>query len=588
MGIMAASGPAAQVGEMGPRDVAVIPIESLPASAFEGAARSEVAEGESGLEVLAVLRDPRNVPLDRFLYALTEDGQVLVHPSADAIRMSFEGRGHSAAAVYVRVTAPAVIAADGVELDPFYVGALDPSASEEWFPAPWDMMGIVDTDPDASVLPCLEPMTIEDGAREFDAPDTGKRIRRDEYLPPTPRYQVVDQTGVPGMVMGAMAPGEVREGWLLCLAPDVPVEDVKVVEAWGGLPDDVTHGGGGPWWVGIDEMPAGAWYRLEDRQVVAWNKESAEAGGEPRRVDEQVVYTGEVWVSVGEALRYVYPGSEGAQDRFSEVYALQMTFEGMDDLLGTWDQLALKDRVELTFCGDVWSLDCGSAVPVEVRAQGTWINGSNVDYGEYDDAAKHEVVWVHPDSLGEPGEAGKLPVWRVEFEELRVEDLGVDAPCAATEYVTGVVEGGTERAFPLIAPGVGAFGLTVKSARFVEGEILHAVGMDVYLDTPSSSASGGQYKWLVVEVEGEGIEYRVTPWNVAEAEGVDAAWRGVDYGIASGYETLGGARSSQAWSGYTRAGRNGTVIVAEVPADWEMEDIVLIAGYTGPAWELPR
>ncbi|MCX6071366.1 MAG: hypothetical protein NTU91_10995, partial [Chloroflexi bacterium] len=160
IGIMAASGPAAQAGEMGPRDVAVISIESLPAWAFEGTARSVVAEGESGLEVLAVLRDPRDVPLDRFLYALTEDGQALVHPSADAIRESFEGRGHSAVAVYVRVTAPTVIAEDGVEFDPFYVGALDLAAPDEWFPPPWDMIGIVDTDPDASVLPCLEPMTI--------------------------------------------------------------------------------------------------------------------------------------------------------------------------------------------------------------------------------------------------------------------------------------------------------------------------------------------------------------------------------------------------------------------------------------------
>ena len=48
--------------------------------------------------------------------------------------------------------------------------------------------------------------------------------------------------------------------------------------------------------------------------------------------------------------------------------------------------------------------------------------------------------------------------------------------------------------FPLIPVGTEGFGLKVRSARFVEGEILRADGMDVFLDEGRLS---GPYKWLV-------------------------------------------------------------------------------------------
>lgn len=592
LGMVAAGGPVAQKSEgMGPQDVAVIPIESVPGWVSEGVARTIPSQVQGGLEVLAVLRDPRDVPIDRFLYALTERGEVMVHPQAEAIRRSFEGRGHSAVAVYVRVTARAEIPVDSVEIDPFYVDPLEVQAANDSFHAPWDGIGVADSHAPDSVLPCLEPMTIEKGVKAFDAPDTGVRIRPDEYLPPTPHYEVVDQTGIPGMVMGGMAAGETREGWLLCLAPDVPVQDVRVVPVSALMSGNAGGVYGPPFWARIDEMQVGAWYRLENREVLGWNEEPAEPpGGDPRRVDEQVVYRGDVWVSMAQAFRYQYPSVDASENRFSDIFAVQMSFNGMNGLLTTWDQLAVKDGVALTFCGDIGSLGCGGPQMVEVRARGTHLEGSRIGHGPHDvGTGKQEVVWVHPGSLSEPGEAGRLPVWRMEFEELRVQDLGVEAVCGVTECLRGVVDSqNTELAFPLIAPGNSAFGLTVKSARFVSGEILRVDGMDVYLDAGSSSRWVGQYKWLVVEVDGEGIEYTVGPWNVAESASGIGAWRGVDYGIASGYETLGGKRYVDVWSGYTRAGRNGTIMAAEVPADWRLEDIVLIAGSTGPAWELPQ
>jgi len=589
--MVAANGSVAQGGEgMGPRDVAVIPIESVPGWLSEGVARTIPSEEQGGLEVLAVLRDPRDVPIDRFLYALTERGEVMVHPQAEAIRRSFEGRGHSAVAVYVRVTARAEIAADSVEIDPFYVDPLEVQAANDSFHAPWDGIGVADSDAPNSVLPCLEPMTTEKGVRAFDAPDTGVRIRPDEYLPPTPHYEVVDQTGIPGMVMGGMAAGETREGWVLCLAPDVPVEDVRVVPVSGLTPGSAAGVYGPPFWARTDEMPVGAWYRLENREVLGWNEEPAEVpGGDPPHVDEQVVYRGDVWVSMAQTLRYHYPNVGGSEDRFSDIYAVQMSFDGMDGLLETWDQLAVKDGVALTFCGDIGALECGGPQTVELRARGTRIEGSRVGYGPQDvGTAEQDVVWVHPGNLREPRGAGKLPVWRMEFQEIDTGELSRDAACAVLRCVPDAESDRKEGVlFPLIPVGTEGFGLQVRVARFVDGEILRADGMDVRMDKGEVSRP---HKWLIVEVEARGAVYGISAINLTgtaggakSAEYPFNAERMVSYGVSGGRDALG-----HTWDAYTRAGESSVVLVAEIPADWRMNDIALVASYAGLGWVLPQ
>lgn len=577
---------------MGPRDVAVIPIDSLPAWAFGGTARSVVAKGGSGLEVLAVLRDPRDVPLERFLYALTDDGQVLVHPEADAIRQAFDGQPHSAVAVYVRVSAPAEICEECSAGDPFYV-------SYAWFleeypdsaDLPWDTLGVSYAAEGVSALPCLEPMTIESNSRALVAPDTGGRVRPDEYLPPRPQYAVKDNTST-GLAQGEMTAGEVREGWVLCLAPDVPADHVSIVEAYRERQTGALHVRGSPLWAPVEEMAVGQWFLLEDQRVMGWHEDPTRVRDrKPVHLDEQGVYEGDVWVSVSQALRYVYPGSDGAEDRYSQVYALQLAFDGMDELLQVWDDVGLQDELDLTMCADLWSLTCGPEhrVRVEARGRESWI-GPAPHYGLQWGPVEEEVVWIHPGSVRQGGVAGRLPAWRVGFQDVRVEDVGLEAVCAATKCLQGVGDfPETVVSYPVIAAGDSAFGLTVKSARFVSGEILAVDGLDVYLDMPSTwMRPEGEHKWLVVEVEAEGVEYALSAWNVTEAEGGISSWRGVDYGMASGYQALGSESSSDVWSAYTRAGRVGTVMASEVPADWRLADIVLIAGGTGPAWELPE
>jgi len=591
LGMVAAGGPVAQKSEgMGPQDVAVIPIESVPGWVSEGVARTIPSQVQGGLEVLAVLLDPRDVPIDRFLYALTERGEVMVHPQAEAIRRSFEGRGHSAVAVYVRVTARAEIPVDSVEIDPFYVDPLEVQAANDSFHAPWDGIGVADSHAPDSVLPCLEPMTIGKGVKAFDAPDTGVRIRPDEYLPPTPHYEVVDQTGIPGMVMGGMAAGETREGWLLCLAPDVPVQDVRVVPVSGLMSGSTARVFGSPYWARIDEMPVGAWYRLENREVLGWNEAPGEVpGGDPRRVDEQVVYRGDVWVSLAQSFRYRYPSVDTPETRLSDIYAVQMSFAGMDGLLETWDQLGVKDGVALTFCGDIGSLGCGGPQIVEVRARGTRIEGSRVGYGPQEvGTTEHEIVWGYPGNMRESGGAGKLPVWRMEFQEIDTDELSRDAACALLRCVPDAESDRKEGVlFPLVPVGTEGLGLRVRAARFVDGEILQADGMDVRVDEGEVSRP---HKWLIVEVEARGAVYGISAINLTgtaggakSAEYPFNAERMVSYGVSGGRDALG-----HTWDAYTRAGVSSVVLVAEIPADWRMNDIALVASYAGLGWELPQ
>ena len=71
---------------MGPKDVAEIPIERVPHWVSEGVVNPVLRFKGADIQILAVLKDPRDVPVDRFIYALTDDGEVIIHPLANQIR----------------------------------------------------------------------------------------------------------------------------------------------------------------------------------------------------------------------------------------------------------------------------------------------------------------------------------------------------------------------------------------------------------------------------------------------------------------------------------------------------------------------
>ena len=604
---LAASRPwSVQAGRMGPRDVAEIPIESVPAWVSEGVARRIPQEGQGGIEVLAVLRDPRDVPIDRFLYALTDEGEVMVHPEAEAIRRSFEAQAHSAVGVYVRVTAPAEICEDCYEGDPFFVDSLENiTRNPDTHDVPWNALGVASQAEGVSVLPCLEPMTIDRRARAFSAPDTGAMIRPDEYLPPMPHYVVTDNAFDPDLLQGEMTAGEVREGWILCLAPDLPVEEVRIVTGAEFSGDSGPFGYGYPMWVPVDEMVVGEWYLLQNRQVLGWNEDPARVqGGEPTHLEEQVVYEGDVWVSMAQALRFIYDpyvDRDGIPvEPFEEQIRVQMYFDGMEALLQQWDQVGLKDGLELSIVKDIRAAWRTSRVEtIELRAQGTSmsIGSSSLIASEGRYSEPQEVLWVYPGDIAEREGMGVAQVWRIEFEEIDARELTTEAICAVAEcavFPVGPLDREVDTALPVIPTDTRAFGLAVESARFVTLPVLDARGLDVFLFEGEFHFGDTGGKMLVVEVDGQDGRGFLGAYNGALGETAEAsAWvegnRWIDYGVSGGYDVVGGWRQYSSWLAYTRAARDRALVVAEVPADWKLEDIILIGGAgggRGPAWAL--
>jgi hypothetical protein len=567
-----------QGAQMGPHDVAEIPIESVPAWVSEGVARYIPEEGQEGIEVLAVLRDPRDVPIDRFLYALTDRGEVVVHPEADAIRRSLGEQGYSAVAVYVRATARTEMDEGTVSIDPFWVEDLEAreQSPERWY-APWRSLGVKYEAEGVSALPCLEPMTIGSGVRPFTAPDTGTRMQPDQYLPPMPQYVVEDSvnTGLPRRVMTA---GEVREGWLLCLAPDVPAGQVVIVDGpryFGRGFADWNQGY--PYWAHTAEMPIGEWYLLRNRQVLGWNEDPAQVrGSDPIHLDEQVVYEGDVWVSVGQALRHLgnpRVDQDGiSAEPFEEEIRLQMYFEGMEELLTRWDQLGLQGGMDVTFIGDLqhpWQNGVGGQV-VELRAQGTSksVGSSSLMVGQGRYREPQEVLWLYPGDVRTLGETGPIQVWRIQFQEIDERDLTTDVICAVTECVdvpVGPLGREVNTPLPLIPAGTRAFGVSVQSARFIQFPFLRFERLDVYVD--DGRISRGK-KWLAVEVEAEGMG--------------SGFWSEVYCGISSGYECLGGE-----WGAYARSGHKGLLIAYEVDDDARLDGLRLNFSGDGPIFKLP-
>ena len=580
---------------MGPRDVAVIPIDSVPAWLSEGVATPVERGGDTSIEVLAVLRDPRDVPVDRFLYALTERGEVIVHPLAQRIRERFVEEGHSAVAVSARVEGRVNEDPDSVNRDPFYVQELRLQEVNDWSAAPWRTIGVADLEQTGLVLPCLEPMTIGDRAGPFNAPDTGERIGPDTYLPPMPWYEARDRAPTPGDYGDwEVESGEVREGWILCLAPDVPVEDVRVVSGGNLFRSSGPLGQGSPYWAHLDELPMGGWQLLQDAEVVGWN-EGPRAGetGEPERLDEEVVYRGNVWISIGQALRYLYPS---AQDpgQLGDVYrraSVQLYFDGMEELLAEWDQLALRDEVELAQCSDPRTLECMSPDRVEVRASGSWWSFHAAPTSAEEVRAGPRTMWVYLRDAGTSIDSGPLRMWRMEVQDLQMSRGNTEAACATRECFAYVPQHGVvglpDGELPIIPLGETANGLRIVGARFMTGQALWGENLDVYLSRPGVGGISGEFKWLVIEVEAAGSQGDFRVQHVDADGTVDeqgSVARRVIYQEGGQYLSIGGG-----WLSEARSGADKVVLFVEVPISWQLGNVFLIRGLgtpTGPAWRL--
>jgi hypothetical protein len=574
---------------MGPKDVAEIPIESVPDWASEGVVNPVSRFKGADIQILAVLKDPRGVPVDRFIYALTDDGEVIPHPLANQIRDRFPDGTGAAVAVYVRVTADEITEDEYAVFDPFFIDAIEFQERSGWINAPWRAIGVSYMEDPQLVLPCLEPITIEEGARAFNAPDTGTRISPDEYLPPRPHYEVVDQTSVYGKVQGEMDSEEVREGWMLCLAPEVPVDQIRVVYSGNLFQELGTYGQGRPYWERRDELQTGEWARFEDQVVVGWNGElDKDINGVLQLENETVVYEGDVWVSVAQALRYE------SEDEFF----LQLYFDEMEELLETWEQIALMNLFEVEICEDIEGQVCGSRFNLHIQAIGERIDRRISPESEpMAQEAVQDTAWIR---LGELKKDGTFPdhkIWRVDIvladedggkntdyapgKCISPEEISIDSPFIKPHYFNDTGE------VPIIPLGEMANGIRVVRAWFVSGEVLRLTRLDIIL-RERDDFDPANSKWLLIEVQSQ-IEannnFEVTSLSVLGM--TDGEWRYIGdvgseayYGTSAGYEVAGNT-----WDSITRAATQNAVLVGKVPMNWQMEDL-LIAPEEGPAWRL--
>jgi hypothetical protein len=529
------------------------------------------------------------VPVDRFIYALTDDGEVIAHPQSNQIRDLFPDGNGAAVAVYVRVTADEITEDEYAVFDPFFIDSIEFQERSGWINAPWRAIGVAYAEYPQLVLPCLEPMTIEEGVRAFDAPDTGARISPDEFLPPRSHYEVVDQTSVSGKVQGEMDSEEMREGWMLCLAPEVPVDQIRVVYSGNLFQELGTYGQGRPYWERREELQTGEWARFEDQVVVGWNGElDKDINGVLKLENETVVYEGDVWVSVAQALRYE------SEDEFF----LQLYFEGMDEELETWEQIALRNLFEVEICEDIQDQVCGSRFNLHIQAVGERVDRRiSPESGPTAQEVVQDTAWIR---LGEHKEDGTFPdykTWTVDIvpadrgggnktdcapdECISPGEISIDSPFIKPHYFNETGE------VPIIPLGQMANGIRVVRAWFVSGEVLRTYGLRISMQERDLEDQRNT-KWLFIEVQSQ-IEannnFRVTSFSVLGM--TDGEWSHIGgvgseayYGVSAGYEVAGNT-----WDATTRSATHNAVLVGKVPMNWQIEDL-LIASEEGPAWRL--
>jgi hypothetical protein len=622
---------------MGPYDSAVLPLEDIPGPGDEVYRRPlPLSEEYAQTEVLRVLQDPRTVPLERFLYykhpsevarepgwlqddqraAFEESAgllkQVVMHPEADLILARFHDAPYSIVAVYVRVLGgtyevetvdsqgnTGVRQAD--KTDPFYVKhptddyhptRIDPfSDSTDWrYPPwqPWSPLAVGDTESDLT-FPCM-PQQILDPGDPYPIPDTGEDFDPQSYLPPKPRYS-------PEKTIGE---GAAREGWLLCLAPEVPADSVELVVQYRD-PFTGERSGARSVWKPTEYLQMGDWYLLKDVEVVGWN---GRVERYPRKdfednppEDAKVVYQGPVWVSAAMAMGYrpvdALVADEGA--RYDQVnIALQIHFEDIETLMQEWDLLAIKDPLKASvFSEEVLSEDTHiwKADDLNVWAEGYWFSVETLP-------SKPETLWVSLSGV-EGGFIewgtnrvwrGSTPVWRLDIQDTGERVTNTDEVCEYTECadLNGEIsspprEPGWQRrgvfdgAVPIIAPNVYANGVMMTSAHYFDEVFQKTAVVPLHKRGPD-----GRDKLILVEgesINGDFLKFEsycdisgsLTFAGEADPRTLHGDLNGV-------FAVIDGIHSR------VRKSTRGLVFFGDVYTLCGSEDLLILMMDTGPVW----
>ncbi len=588
---------------LGPYDVVELPLGGIPEPEPHAIFHPEFVDPASGayVQVLRVIPDPRPIPLERWLYAHLPGEGPTAHPEAGELRPRFEDGGYSALAVYVRVRAPGGRSA----MDPFYP-SLDSSGG---------------------VLGAWPPLEVFEGHGGLPCAPPVDSSQPQAYPPPLPRYEPQTQL---------LAPGESREGWLLCLSPET--DSGASWLTW----LDRSHAGEAEGritaWRAVERPLAGTWHLLPAGTVLAWNDLEAKAPEAPSadpappfpegalaspsipEATSGFVYQSPVWISVGMGMSSFegLGGSGGGRTKLHEYepsltydgcdaigawfslqeppgircqpweerryggFFLQFSVPGMEDVRGNWDHLALADdfKVEIYLDED---LDGRIATfdGVHIFSEFTWLR-TPIPAGV-------DTLWLTFERSGGAVAEAALPVWAVQLLDDAPEPTTAEELCGSLECLN-LSESNLDRPdnralaidglVPLLPMNQAASGIQIRDIWAARGEIplndnLH--GQD-FIPTKRRDP------WLLIEIaaitERAGELQLLYPRGdgIFALEPLDliALYRGDSGQIAARH----GVHVA------SRVASEGIALMGTLPIDVSLDDAVLILPRTGPAWQL--
>lgn len=239
---------------IGPYTEIQLPLEDLPALNENLAYHPIIDQYESGatLQIMYVLEDPREVPLARYAYFTEDEGVIapndlpsmIDRPEYTQEMEEILSQNPRTINVYVRAMAPA----DQSVPDPLF-GDLERLDSEgNGFIRPYNPNRpalVVYFPGSGHPLNCAVPEYIN-GPEPYHLPPEisgGNAVGSDglydpnAFAPPLPWYDNQDTM---------LAPGEIREGWISCLAPDVPVENILIQALYSYTPEPESTPTPGP------------------------------------------------------------------------------------------------------------------------------------------------------------------------------------------------------------------------------------------------------------------------------------------------------------------------------------------------------
>jgi hypothetical protein len=624
---------------MGPYDTAVLPLDDIPSPGNDVYRRPlPLSEEYAQSEVVRVLQDPRTIPLERFLYYkhpyeiarepgwLQDDQrpafeervelleQVVRHPEADLILDHFEEAPYRAVAVYVRVQGGTyeVETVDsqgntGVrsvdKTDPFYVKhptddyhptRINPfSDSTDWrYPPwiPWSQLAVAASESNLT-LPCM-PQQVVDPGQPYPAPDSGESFDPESYLPPKPRYS-------PQPTIGE---GEVSEGWLLCMAPDMPGEDVELVVQFRD-PFTGERRGARSVWKPAEYLQMGDWYLLKDAKIAGWNGSierypRTDFEDDPPE-DAQVVYQGPVWVSAAMAMGYrpvdkLAPDEAAQYDQIN--IALQMHFEGMETLLDEWDLLAVKNSIQASvFSNEILSDDCRifMADDINVWSEGYWLSVEAL-------GSKPETLWIALSGIQggfvewgiNRDWRGATPVWRIDLLDTGERVTNTDEVCEHTECIdlnrdvylpSGEFDFRGPKSFdgdtPIIEPDVYANGVMLTRAHYFDEVFQETAGVSLH-------RSGPQGRDTLILIEGGSMNGDLYEFDLyCDIAGKltftgEADPRALYGNLNDVFAVIDGIHSR------TRKSSDGLVFFGDTDTLCGLDEMLILMRNTGPVWRM--